>query len=60
MDRFLTVKDIGDILHIGKSKAYKLCALDGFPSIKIGSQYRIKESDFDRWIDRNINNEIKI
>ena len=42
---FLTVKDLQEILHIGKSKAYELCKLKGFPVIKIGSKKLIYKKD---------------
>ena len=35
---YLTVKMVGDILHIGKNQAYKLFNSPGFPYIQIGNK----------------------
>ena len=47
---FYTVKDLQRILHIGKSKAYDLCKLKGFPVIKIGSKTLIYKKEFQQWL----------
>lgn len=46
---FLTVKEVQEILHIGRSKAYELFESKDFPSIKIGTVYRVSRVDFDEW-----------
>lgn len=58
MAKYLTVKDIQDILQIGKNKAYNLCALKGFPAIKIGTTYRVEESLFNQWMADNVGTQI--
>ena len=50
---FLTVKDLQEILHIGKSKAYELCKLKGFPVIKIGSKTLIYKKEFIQWLEEH-------
>lgn len=54
---FLTVKDVQTILGIGKSKAYELFASKDFPSIKIGTVYRVSQADFDKWVSEQTNKE---
>ena len=46
---FLTVKDVQEILNIGRSKAYEIFGSKDFPSIKIGTVYRVSRTDFDEW-----------
>lgn len=45
-DRLLTPRDISIILRCGKEKSYKLFNLKGFPKIKIGKRYYVRESSF--------------
>lgn len=50
---FLTVRDLQEILHIGKSKTYDLCKLKGFPVIKIGSKTLIYKKEFYQWLEEH-------
>lgn len=51
IEEYLTPKDLQNILKIGRNKVYQLCALKGFPAIKIGSTYRINKTRFKRWLN---------
>lgn len=53
ISQYLTVKDVQDILQMGKDKVYQLCSLEGFPAIKIGKQYKINPEKFKKWLDRH-------
>lgn len=57
---FLTPKDIMNHLQIGKDKVYLLCALKGFPAIKIGKTYRIDPQKYIKWINEHIGNTINL
>lgn len=57
---FLTVKDVQEILHIGRSKAYELFESKELPSIKIGTVYRVSRADFDEWVSEQTNKENKM
>jgi excisionase family DNA binding protein len=46
----LSIKDVAIILKIGKSKAYKLFKIKGFPSFRVGRLLRVLESDFKDWL----------
>lgn len=59
-DVIYTVKDIMNILHIGETNARKLIISRGFPSMKIGRQYRIVKSEFDKWLKQNSDKEITL
>ena len=56
-DKILSVKDIATILGCGKNKAYAIVSQKGFPTIKIGKQYYTPESEFNKWISRNLRSE---
>ncbi|MDE6433553.1 MAG: helix-turn-helix domain-containing protein [Lachnospiraceae bacterium] len=53
IDEYLTPKDIQNIFKIGRNKVYQLCSLKGFPSIKIGTTYRINKSKFVKWMEKH-------
>ena len=48
----LTVKDIQEILHIGRSTAYSLLKSGEIKSIRIGSVYRIPKVKLQDYIAR--------
>ena len=50
---YITPKQIGEHLQIGKDKVYALCQLDGFPAIKIGKSYRINENKYIKWLEKH-------
>lgn len=51
MEPMLDIKDLMNYLKIGKNKAYNLMRSDSFPSIKIGSQYRVRKEDLEEFIN---------
>ncbi|MFR2774753.1 MAG: helix-turn-helix domain-containing protein [Anaerostipes sp.] len=58
VDNILKVKDVRKILGCSEYKVYKIFAQPDFPSVKIGREMYIKESDFTRWFNHNIGKEI--
>ena len=60
LQTYLTPKDIQDHLQIGRDKVYALCALKGFPAIKIGSSYRIDPAKYNKWLEKQIGTHIYI
>ena len=45
-----TTEDIQNILKISPKQAKALMRTDGFPSIKIGREYRVEESALIEWM----------
>ncbi|MBR4910555.1 MAG: helix-turn-helix domain-containing protein [Clostridia bacterium] len=45
------VEDIMELLDIGHSRAYALMKAKGFPSIKIGRQFKVPRAAFERWLE---------
>lgn len=60
MDKYLSPKDVGSILGMGKNKTYKLIMLNGFPKIKIGKRYYIPEIDFKKYLEKHIGTKIVV
>ena len=49
--KFLTAKDLQEILQISQSSSYELMRRVDFPSINIGKSKRVKEDDFYNWLE---------
>ena len=47
---FLTEDDIKDILKLNNRKTKALMRTEGFPSIKIGREYRVEEQALIDWM----------
>lgn len=46
-----SVKDVCQMLNIGKSAAYALVNSGCFKTVRIGSSIRISKKSFDEWLD---------
>lgn len=55
---FYTEEQVKDMLQLGTKQCHALMQTEGFPSIKIGRQYRVLASDFKDWL--NNTKEIKL
>lgn len=58
LDKMLTAKDIQKLLGCGKNKVYQILGSNTLPKIKIGKQYYVPQSEYDKWVSRNLNKEI--
>lgn len=47
----LTPLDVAKILRISRNKAYEVVRSKGFPSFKIGKQYRVDREKFYAWLE---------
>ena len=56
--KFLTTEDIQEILQLNSRQARALMRTKGFPSIKIGREYRVEEDSFTSWIENT--KEVKL
>lgn len=52
--RTYTVKEISDILGIGRTAAYKLVHSGVFKTVQIGTTIRVSKQSFDEWLDRQM------
>lgn len=52
MERFLTVKEVSDVLRLGKTNTYKLFQRKDFPKVTIGKKLLVKESELDGYLDK--------
>ncbi len=51
--KYLTVEDLKNLLHIGNTKAYKLCETKGFPAFRLGEgRWLIDPQGLDEWVKK--------
>ena len=50
-DRLLTAKDLQEIFHIGKNRAYELLHSQCFPTIRINSRLYVTKKHLSEWLD---------
>ena len=49
--RTYTVREIQDILEIGRTSAYNLIKENLFRTVRVGGHIRISKASFDEWLD---------
>ena len=57
-EQLLTLAEVQAILRVSKSKMYRLIHQEGLPAVRLGSTYRIRQSDLDVFLE-NSNLKIK-
>jgi excisionase family DNA binding protein len=45
-----TVEELGQVLGIGKNKAYELVSQNNFPSFKVGKKILINKEALSKWV----------
>lgn len=49
-DRWMTVKDVAEYLQLSMDMVYKMAQQGRMPASKIGTQWRFKRQEVDRWV----------
>ena len=55
MDELLTIIQIAEILKVSKITVYRYIRAGKLVAIKAGRDFRIKQSDFDKFLERHKN-----
>jgi excisionase family DNA binding protein len=50
--RFLTTEDVLGCLKVNARTLYRLIRSGELPAVRIGRQWRIRQSDFEAWLER--------
>lgn len=50
-DSIMTVKEVADYLRVNQRTVYRLTVDRKLPGFKVGTNWRFKRMDIDRWID---------
>lgn len=48
----LTMKEVSEVLRLGKTNTYKLFQRKDFPKVTIGKKLLVKESELDGYLDK--------
>lgn len=51
--QMLKVKDLQNILNVGRERAYALMKTKGFPAIQIGKTYVVSKASLKEWVENN-------
>ena len=51
--KFLTLEQAAEILQVSKRTVHRLIQRKQMPGFKIGGQWRIRESEFKKWVEQN-------
>lgn len=55
-----SVQDLEVVFGIGKTLAYRLIHIQGFPKIRINGRYYFPKDQLQKWISANINKNITV
>lgn len=53
-----TIKEVQEVLGLGKNNVYKLLKLPTFPVIKIGKRYLIPKKELEEWVSKSVRKEL--
>lgn len=56
--KLLNVKDLQSLIGCGRNKVYQLLSSKTLPSIQIGKQYYVPIEEYNKWVNRNLNDKI--
>ena len=51
-DRLLTVGEVAAMMRVSNMTVYRLIKAGQLPAIRVGKNYRIRESDMDRYLEQ--------
>jgi len=49
--RMLTLNEVAELVHTSKRTLLRMIQRTGFPAIKVGGQWRVRQSQLVKWID---------
>lgn len=58
-DEILTVKELAEYLKIAEKTAYRFVSEGKIPAFKVGSAWRFRKAEIDRWIAAQEKTNIK-
>lgn len=60
MEKMLSVKEVQELIGCGRNKVYEIIGSRTMRCIKIGKQYYIPESEYTKWVNKNLDKTIII
>jgi len=55
-DQIMTVKEVADYLKVNERTVYRMAAASKIPAFKVGGSWRFKQTEIERWIKEQSNN----
>ncbi len=55
-DQVLTVKEVAEYLKVNDRTVYRMAAAGKIPAFKVGSSWRFKQTEIEKWIEKQSNN----
>jgi excisionase family DNA binding protein len=49
-EKWMTVKDVAEYLQLSMDMVYKMAQQEKIPASKIGTQWRFKREEIDKWV----------
>lgn len=59
MEKLLTLYELANYLKLDKFTIYRMVYRKNLPAIKVANQWRFKEKDIEKWLEKNKNYTIK-
>ena len=56
MEELITLEELSRYLKISKPTLYKMVEKGKIPALKIGSQWRFKKAEINRWVEKQRKN----
>lgn len=57
-EKMLSVRELQELIGCGRNKIYQILASNTIRYIQIGKQYYIPQSEYDKWVNRNLSKQI--
>ena len=54
-DQVLTVKEVAEYLKVNDRTVYRMATAGKIPAFKVGSSWRFKQTEIEKWIEKQSN-----
>ncbi|WP_374854976.1 helix-turn-helix domain-containing protein [Acinetobacter indicus] len=58
-EQIMTVKDVASYLKLNQRTVYRMATSAKIPAFKVGTSWRFKREDLEKWIEEQKNNKLQ-
>lgn len=58
-EQIMTVKDVASYLKLNERTVYRMVTSAKIPAFKVGTSWRFKREDLEKWIEEQKNNKLQ-
>lgn len=58
-EQIMTVKDVASYLKLNERTVYRMATSAKIPTFKVGTSWRFKREDLEKWIEEQKNNKLQ-